>query len=129
MAGSLVVRLLSLLIVCLALCSHKANAVDCQTVLNDLTPCVSYLMNGGATVPGQCCNGVRTLFGQAKTTPDRRTVCNCIKNAIRNIPYNSNNLNLASGLPKKCGVNLPYQISPNIDCNRYFEYPLFKFYL
>ncbi|XP_028808591.1 non-specific lipid-transfer protein 1-like [Neltuma alba] len=118
MASSLVARLLSLLIVCLALCSPKANAVTCDQVMTDLSPCVPYIVNGGATVPGQCCNGVRTLFNQAQTTPDRKTVCNCIKNAIRNIPYNNNNLNLAAGLPRKCGVNIPYQISPNIDCSR-----------
>ncbi|KAI9073179.1 hypothetical protein K1719_044854 [Acacia pycnantha] len=117
MASSLVVKLLSLWIVCLALCSHKANAVTCQDVTNDLSPCVPYIVNGGA-VPGQCCTGVKTLFGQAQTTPDRQAVCSCIKNAIRNIPYNNNNLNLAAGLPRKCGVNLPYQISPNIDCSR-----------
>ncbi|GMN40571.1 hypothetical protein TIFTF001_009800 [Ficus carica] len=57
------------------------------------TPCVSNVVNGG-TVPEACCNGIRTLYGLGKTTDDRQ------------------------GLPSKCGLNLPYQISPSTDCKR-----------
>ncbi|KAJ1377666.1 Plant lipid transfer protein/Par allergen [Sesbania bispinosa] len=121
MAISQVVRLVSLAIMCAALSVTipKAEAVTCGQVVNNLMPCVSYIMYGGNQVPVQCCNGVRNLNGLAQTKTDRKNVCTCIKNAVGSsgFRYNTFNLNLAAGLPKKCGVNTPYQISPNTDCN------------
>ncbi|OIW00904.1 hypothetical protein TanjilG_19845 [Lupinus angustifolius] len=76
----------------------------------------------GATSPaaeaaisyGQCCNGIKNLNGMAQNTPDQQSVCNCIKIAVNEsgFTYSSFNLDLAASLPKKCGVNVPYQISP-----------------
>ncbi|KAF3667598.1 Non-specific lipid-transfer protein [Capsicum annuum] len=57
------------------------------------------------------------LNGQATTTPDRQMACKCIKSAAEAI--SGINLALASALPSKCGVNLPYKISPSIDCSTY----------
>ena len=125
MASFVVVRLVCFAIVCLALGATipKAQAaVTCGQVMNNLAPCASYIMSGGSTVPAQCCNGIRTLNSMAQTTPDRQAVCSCIKSAVGSIglSYGLNDrLNLAAGLPEKCGVNIPYQISPNTDCSRY----------
>ncbi|KAL5133150.1 Non-specific lipid-transfer protein 3 [Glycine soja] len=95
--------------------------VSCGQVVSNLTPCISYVLYGGATVPAQCCNGIRNLYGMAQTKPDRQAVCNCIKNAVRNsgFTYSHFNLNLAANLPKNCGVNIPYQISPDTDCTSF----------
>ncbi|KAJ1408579.1 Plant lipid transfer protein/Par allergen [Sesbania bispinosa] len=121
MASSLVVKMVCLAIVCVALSVTipKAQAVTCGQVANNLMPCVSYIMYGGNQVPVQCCNGVRNLNGMAQTKTDRKTVCTCIKNAVSSsgFSYSTFNLNLAAGLPKKCGVNIPYQIrSAQYDC-------------
>ncbi|XP_027336855.1 non-specific lipid-transfer protein 1-like [Abrus precatorius] len=121
--ASLQIRLVCLAIVCLALGAtipKAQGAVTCGQVVNNLTPCISYVVYGGNMVPAQCCSGVKNLNSMARTTPDRQTVCNCIKNAVSNsgFTYTSFNLNLAAGLPRKCGVNIPYQISPNTDCSR-----------
>ncbi|KAE8662778.1 Non-specific lipid-transfer protein [Hibiscus syriacus] len=69
---------------------------------------------GGGAVPPACCSGIKTLNGEAQTTPDRQAACNCLKSAAATIT--GINLNLASGLPGKCGVSIPYQISPSTDC-------------
>ncbi|OIW19043.1 hypothetical protein TanjilG_10604 [Lupinus angustifolius] len=116
-------KLFFLSIMCLALgaISPAAEAaVSCGQVVNNLTPCVSYVVYGGSIVPEQCCNGIRNLNGMAQNTPDRQNVCNCIKNAVSSsgFSFSNFNLNLAAGLPQKCGVNIPYQISPNTDCRR-----------
>nr|KYP44729.1 Non-specific lipid-transfer protein 3 [Cajanus cajan] len=119
MANSGVVKLVLMATVWVAVLSPKAEAaVTCGQVVSNLTPCVSYVLNGGKTVPVPCCNGIKTLYNLAHNTPDRQTVCNCIKNAIRAIPYSKSNVDLAAGLPKKCGVNIPYKISPSTDCSR-----------
>ena len=121
MASSPVIKLVCLAVFFLALGVPKAKAaVTCNQVVNSLMPCVSYVMNGG-NVPAQCCNGIRSLYGQAQTTPDRQAVCSCIKNAVNGIPASGYTLNLAAGLPAKCGVNIPYQISPATDCSRYSQ--------
>ncbi|CAJ1948408.1 unnamed protein product [Sphenostylis stenocarpa] len=128
--ASMVTRVFFLAIVCLALGTTtipKAQAaVTCDQVVDNLTPCLSYVMYGGTTVPAQCCNGIRSLYGLAQTTQDRQTVCRCIKNGVSSsgFTYSNYNLNLAASLPKKCRVNIPYQISPNTDCSRYFHYSL-----
>ncbi|KAL2330536.1 hypothetical protein Fmac_018117 [Flemingia macrophylla] len=121
MPNSGVVKLVCLASLFLALVdsSRKAEAaVACGQVVSNLTPCISYVLNGGQTVPAPCCNGIRTLYNLAHSKPDRQKVCNCIKNAISAFPYTKSNVDLAAGLPKKCGVNIPYQISPTIDCTR-----------
>ncbi|XP_004506487.1 non-specific lipid-transfer protein 1-like [Cicer arietinum] len=118
--SALVSKLVCFAILCLVTFGPKAEgAVTCGQVVNNLTSCVSYIMYGGNTVPAQCCNGVRNLNAMAQTTPDRRAVCSCIKNAVSSsgFTYSNTNLNLAASLPRRCGVNIPYQISPNTDCN------------
>ncbi|XP_039025420.1 non-specific lipid-transfer protein 1-like [Hibiscus syriacus] len=68
---------------------------------------------GDGVVPPACCSGIKTLNGEAQTTPERQEACNCLKSAAATIT--GINLNLASGLPGKCGVSIPYQISPSTD--------------
>lgn len=99
-----------------------AEALTCGQVTGALAPCLGYLRTAGSVpVPLTCCNGVRGLNNAARTTIDRRTACNCLKqtaNAIADL-----NLNAAAGLPAKCGVNIPYKISPSTDCNRCYISP------
>uniref|UniRef100_A0A251UI74 Non-specific lipid-transfer protein n=1 Tax=Helianthus annuus TaxID=4232 RepID=A0A251UI74_HELAN len=73
--------------------------------------------NERGPVPPACCGGVKGLNNAAKLTPDRQTACGCLKSV-----YASNsgiNLGFASDLPGKCGVNIPYKISPSTDCSTY----------
>ncbi|MGJ2918458.1 non-specific lipid-transfer protein [Salmonella enterica subsp. enterica serovar Paratyphi A] len=93
---------------------HAEAAVSCSTVTSSLASCITYLRSGGRTVPPGCCNGIKSLNAAAKTTPDRQAACKCIQaasSAIKGLNYG-----LASSLPGKCGVNLPYKISPSINC-------------
>lgn len=98
---------------------NKARAaVTCNQVVSYLTPCISYVQSGG-TVPMNCCNGIKTLYGRAQTTQDRQGVCNCLKQVASQVPYTGFNAGLAAGLPSKCGINIPYKISPSTDCQKY----------
>ncbi|KAF5476400.1 hypothetical protein F2P56_008121 [Juglans regia] len=108
---------LLLAVVCMVVGAPKGTeaAITCGQVVNYLTPCISYVANGGS-VPTTCCSGIKSLFGLARTTGDRQGVCNCLKQAVNGVSYTPYNLNLAAGLPKKCGVNIPYKISPSVDC-------------
>ncbi|CAN4106178.1 unnamed protein product [Withania somnifera] len=99
----------------MAMFAARADAyVTCQMVATDLYPCLGYVRAGGV-IPATCCNGIRSLFGAASSTQDRQTVCNCLKAAAGAI--GGVNLKLAASLPGKCGVNIPYKISPSINCS------------
>ncbi|XP_024187132.1 non-specific lipid-transfer protein 1 [Rosa chinensis] len=115
MTSSIASRLAFVVLVCLVVGAPLAShAVTCGQVSESVRPCTIYLRNGG-TVPAPCCNGVRYLSNWAKTTIDRQSVCRCLVAAAR-----SNcglKLNLVAGLPIRCGVRLPYTISPDTNCD------------
>ncbi|MED6122608.1 hypothetical protein PIB30_037098 [Stylosanthes scabra] len=94
-----------------------AALMSCDEVKNDLMPCLSFVLFGGFMVPQECCNGARTVYGAAQTTPDRQAVCNCILNAIRGAPTTPFEVANAASIPPKCGLNVPYPITPSIDCS------------
>ncbi|CAJ1969561.1 unnamed protein product [Sphenostylis stenocarpa] len=113
MAG---VKFACVVVLCLVVAgAHTAQGITCGDVDRDLTPCIGFLQKGGV-VPTGCCNGVKTILNSARTTADRRGVCNCLKTAAGAVRgLNPNN---AQALPGKCGVNIPYKISTSTNCAR-----------
>ncbi|CAL9153416.1 unnamed protein product, partial [Musa hybrid cultivar] len=73
---------------------------------------------GRDTVPGvparRCCSGIKSLVAAARTTQDRRTACGCIETATAVL--SGIDFGRVGQLPGRCGVSLPYKISPNVDC-------------
>ena len=96
-----------------------AHAITCGQVSSSVAPCINYLRKGGAP-PGACCNGVKSLNAAAKTTADRRAACTCLKTL--SIGTSGINLGNAASLPSKCGVSIPYTISPSTNCNTYVQH-------
>uniref|UniRef100_A0A0E0IXA6 Non-specific lipid-transfer protein n=1 Tax=Oryza nivara TaxID=4536 RepID=A0A0E0IXA6_ORYNI len=103
-------------VVAAAVVAERASAaVSCGDVTSSIAPCLSYVMGRESSPSSSCCSGVRTLNGKASTTADRRTACNCLKNVAGSISgLNAGN---AASIPSKCGVSIPYTISPSIDCS------------
>ncbi|KAK1321956.1 Non-specific lipid-transfer protein 2B [Acorus calamus] len=87
-------------------------AISCGQVVKYISPCIAYAQKGGAISPG-CCSGIRGLNSAARTTPDRQQACSCLKSIARGA-----NPSYARSIPSKCGINIPYSISPNIDCTK-----------
>ncbi|KAI3697336.1 hypothetical protein L6452_30285 [Arctium lappa] len=87
--------------------------LSCNTVIQDVRPCVSYLMNGSGMPPSACCSGAKALATAASTTTDRQAACSCLKSASQSLNLN---LQLATSLPANCGINLGFTISPSVDC-------------
>ncbi|KAL0375450.1 UNVERIFIED_CONTAM: Non-specific lipid-transfer protein 2 [Sesamum radiatum] len=69
-------------------------ALGCGTVISYLNPCLPYVTNQGPL--GGCCGGVKRLYGAARTTPDRQSVCTCLKSLAST--YTRVNLSKAAGL-------------------------------
>ncbi|KAI3756618.1 hypothetical protein L1987_56440 [Smallanthus sonchifolius] len=104
---------LCVVVSCMVVAAPYANAaVSCGKVASLLAPCLPYLKNGGA-VPATCCSGVKGLNSLAKTTADRQAICKCLKSFSSGI-----NAGNAASLPGKCGVSVPYKISPSTDCSK-----------
>lgn len=90
-------------------------AISCSDVVNDLKPCLNYLVNGSGKPPAACCSGVSTLASAATTSDDKKTACNCIKSAAKNVKLKTD---LAQALPQNCGISLPFTVSPSVDCSK-----------
>lgn len=93
----------------------ESASISCGTVSSYLSQCVGYLtFRQGKPTPG-CCGGVKKLAGLATTTPARREVYSCLKSAYSQFPNVKSTA--VSSLPGSCGVNLPFKISLQTNCN------------
>nr|WEA82715.1 nonspecific lipid transfer protein 20 [Solanum melongena] len=102
-------------VLCMLVVAPHAEALTCGQVTSGVAPCLPYLTGRGPL--GGCCAGIKGLLGAAKTPADRKTACNCLKSAANSIK--GIDAAKAAGLPKACGVNIPYKISPSTDCSKY----------
>ncbi|KAG2326453.1 hypothetical protein Bca52824_009181 [Brassica carinata] len=115
MAG--LVKLACLVLACMIVAAPITSnaALSCGTVNTNVAACIGYLTQGGP-LPGACCTGVNRLNSIARTTPDRQQACRCLKTAASALG-SALNAGLLAGLPKACGVNVPFPISTSINCN------------
>ncbi|KAK4425049.1 Non-specific lipid-transfer protein 2 [Sesamum alatum] len=112
MAGT--IKPMFVVFIAVALIMSGEAAIDCDNVVSYLNPCLPYVTGKGAM--GECCNGVKGLYAAAKSTPDRQTVCKCLKSLYGS--YSNVNMDKAAGLPDQCGVSIPYKISFSTDCSK-----------
>lgn len=112
------VGVIAAVVMCMVVVSQHVEvvgALTCGQVTGALTQCLGYLLGKGVLQP-LCCDGVKNLNNLARSTPDRQQACVCLKKlaaSVRGLNYA-----LASSLPGKCGVSIPYQISPSTDCTK-----------
>ncbi|KAL5991289.1 hypothetical protein ACLOJK_012196 [Asimina triloba] len=115
MAGFALRKLASLMVLCVVAAPYSEAAMTCGTVGSAITPCFGYLTKKGPLVT-KCCSGVVSLNNAAKSTQDRQTACSCLQKAAKGM--DGLDLGRAAGLPAKCGVSIPYKISPDTDCSK-----------
>ncbi|RHN78453.1 putative plant lipid transfer protein/Par allergen [Medicago truncatula] len=121
MASSMLTKVTCLAMLCLVLGIPIANsAPSCPQVQQTLAPCIPYLTNPGPPPPPDpCCNGYKTLDGQIKTPEDIQDVCYCLKPIVENPKLN---ISALASLPKDCGMDMGYVISPDMDCSKYISH-------
>ena len=98
--------------------SMSMAAVNCSDAVQHLSTCLPFLLNG-SPVPSHkspCCAGVQNIYsnGVSNIQDRRRDLCECIKTAA--VAYGVND-NALRTLAPDCGIQLPYTVSKNIDCN------------
>ncbi|CAH8353428.1 unnamed protein product [Eruca vesicaria subsp. sativa] len=105
--------IISVLGICLTpRCSE--SAISCSVVLNDLQPCVSYLINGSGQPPKTCCDGVKRLDRETTASADKKAACQCIKSVANTVTVKPE---LAKSLATNCNASLPVDPSSTVDCN------------
>lgn len=113
---AVIIKFVAALVLAVALlAAAPAAAITCSDVIKDLRPCINYLKSGSGAPPPPCCAGASSLASAATTTADKKTACNCLKNAASNISLKPE---LAKALPANCGITLPFEVSPNVDCSK-----------
>ncbi|XP_019455259.1 PREDICTED: non-specific lipid-transfer protein A-like [Lupinus angustifolius] len=108
------VAFLTLLII-MVLTSNLVQGFSCDNAKQKLSPCLSYLIGEGGNAPSEpCCNGITQLKLSLATREDRIGACECLKSSAATVPGIKNDL--ASSLLKKCGVDIGFPISRDINC-------------
>ena len=116
MASSSFVKIACVVVIAMVVVAAPvAEALTCGAVSGSLAPCINYAKSGVGAVPGACCTGIKNVNGMARTSKDRQDACRCLQSAATAIK--GLKLNVVAGLPSKCGVNIPYKISPSTNCN------------
>ena len=110
-------KLVCLVVICMVVVGSSPGpvaAITCGQVSSSIGQCLPYAKGKGPLTSG-CCNGIKSLNAAAKTKADRQQTCNCLKAAAKTPGIN---FNVVAGIPGKCGVSVPYKISPSTDCSR-----------
>ncbi|XP_071720062.1 non-specific lipid-transfer protein Lac s 1-like [Rutidosis leptorrhynchoides] len=113
----MLIKIACMVVACMVvLAPHAEATITCGQVASSLVPCLIYLRTGNPGPSPGCCNGVKSLNRAAATPADRKTACGCLKSASNSYP--GIQPAYAASLPGRCGVNIPYKISPNVDCSK-----------
>ncbi|XP_061342785.1 non-specific lipid-transfer protein A-like [Gastrolobium bilobum] len=105
-----------LVLALLVLTVEPGKALTCPEAETLVFPCIGYLGGvGGAGPSVACCDGIKNLKSSTPTTNERRAACQCLKDAAIQFPALRDDL--AASLPKRCGVDVGFNITKNIDCN------------
>jgi hypothetical protein len=122
MATSVLVKITCFFMLCLVLTIPLVNAgMTCNEVTDTLYPCAGYATTpGDDPPPAGCCGGIKAIKDKATTTPERQSVCECLKTSVLLIP--GVNPDTVAALPEKCDVPLPYQIKADFDCSTYISH-------
>lgn len=91
------------------------GTVNCSQLRGYLQSCLGYLRGGVLTKP--CCGGVIAVANSARNVADRRAACRCLVATVQSL-RGVIDIGNAAKLPGRCGVRIPFQISPNTNCAR-----------
>ncbi|TMW85076.1 hypothetical protein EJD97_023829 [Solanum chilense] len=117
-------QLFPMLLICIAVVmmatitatTSQDATLTCNTVFTTLEPCLSYVLGGGLSVPSECCNGIKSLLNGACTIADRQSACKCIKSVVSKVAPGP--VSRAAKVPGICKANVPFKISPHVDCSK-----------
>ncbi|XP_021754353.1 probable non-specific lipid-transfer protein 2 [Chenopodium quinoa] len=93
-------------------------AIPCNQVINELSPCLSYLHSQYSSPSTNCCQGAKYVYKHyGKSKKKRQGVCQCLESVLPLIGQIDGSL--ISALPQRCGLKLKLPpISQNFNCSQ-----------
>ncbi|KAK1375663.1 Non-specific lipid-transfer protein C, cotyledon-specific isoform [Heracleum sosnowskyi] len=91
-------------------------AVSCGTVTMKAAPCLNYAKGTDSAPSAQCCTGLTALATSAKTLDDKKAICNCMKNAVKNIKGVQDKY--LSQIPTACKIKINFPVSLSVNCDK-----------
>ncbi|KAI9104258.1 hypothetical protein K1719_023094 [Acacia pycnantha] len=105
-----------LVLLAVASSSCEAVIITCDQVSTNLIPCDDYLTSAtGSKPPPECCILVKRLVAAMETPEERKAGCVCIKRYAQSRSINPRH---AHDLPHICHIRMPFEIAPDLDCNK-----------
>ncbi|XP_058782312.1 non-specific lipid-transfer protein A-like [Vicia villosa] len=96
--------------------ASEMDDVSCSEAILSLWPCLPFLEGSLPPTPSaDCCTGAKNLFNKANTTPIKRKVCECLKDASTKFGVKPDR---TAQLPQLCHIQLPFPIGPSTDCSK-----------
>ncbi|XP_050214878.1 non-specific lipid-transfer protein 1-like [Mercurialis annua] len=113
-------KLVCVFMFCMVIAPMVTEAQTCNQIINSFGSCFSYITRQGFPYPSfDCCLAMRSI-----SNCNHKAACNCLKGFI--VSFRGIDFNLAESLPRLCGVNLPYKISPSASCDILSEEKMFN---
>ncbi|KAK2414900.1 non-specific lipid-transfer protein [Trifolium repens] len=124
MANSILIKVTCFVVISLFLGISLADPAElCDKIRHAFIPtCFPYLRNPDSSIPPPepCCNALKDINNEIPDTDERRVACKCMQFVITITP-GADLPDRAIALPGKCGVDLPFQLSPWEECDRYIS--------
>ncbi|KAF5794623.1 putative plant lipid transfer protein/Par allergen [Helianthus annuus] len=112
MAASMLMKMACVVVACMVvLAPHAEAAITCGTVVSNMISCLTYLQTGVLVL-----KDLTVLLATALTGSSPVAV---LRVPTSPTPGSTQQMLPPASLPSKCGVNIPYKISPNSDCSKY----------
>lgn len=104
------------IVVCLVYCIAQTSnaAVPCNTVVTKAASCIGYATGKAPAPAATCCTGLQQLAATVKTVDDKKVICRCLKNAVKN--FSGVQDKFLSKIPSVCKINVNFPVSLNTNC-------------
>ncbi|XP_011629171.1 non-specific lipid-transfer protein [Amborella trichopoda] len=100
----------------LGIAGAVGGGVSCESAVQAMIPCGSYLLGAGGNIPSKdCCTSLHSLEGMTKTPAARKQVCQCFKDSGPSFGVKPARAKILPGL---CKITIGIPINPSVDCNK-----------
>nr|XP_016495107.1 PREDICTED: non-specific lipid-transfer protein-like [Nicotiana tabacum] len=110
------VQILALVTLALIIVQTKADKIECDDLIPQMSSCHGFLLSQSATPSQECCVILQDLSRDVVTSqPNRQAMCQCYKAATLTFPID---IQKAQRLPQLCNFTSTMPIDPNVDCSK-----------
>ncbi|KAK3007836.1 hypothetical protein RJ639_014338 [Escallonia herrerae] len=91
--------------------ANVSDAVSCGDVAMKAASCVKFATGKDAKPAPTCCNGLQQLAGTVRSLDDKKAICRCLKNGVKN--FSGVQDKYLSQIPTACKIKVGFPVSLN----------------